>query len=313
MRLRPARSVGPALALALVTSMLGVAGTPATPALGSCVKMPLVATMGADDRLFVGTVIATDASSSVVRIDRWLSGSEQTGTVVVRGRQSPDPDTWTSVDWEPAVDASYVISATADEDGVLKTSACRVVPLTPEVRAEVERTWPSASPAPAPSAGPISASVEDETFRLTITTERSVYTSTEVIPISATLELLRTEPTTIAGPGSGPLAFGIEQLDGPIDAGPAWRMSCGHETWAPGEVRIEPFTKSGGFDNDDPMAAFWRAYFDEPDLILPAGDYRVFAVVDYDLDECSVGGPILTAEVRFEVVDPGASPIPGND
>lgn len=313
MRFRPEKSVGPALALALVTAMLGVAGTPATPALGSCVKMPLVATMGADDRLFVGTVIATDASSSVVRIDRWLSGPEQTGTVVVRGRQSPDPDTWTSVDWEPAIDASYVISATADEDGVLKTSACRVVPLTPEVRAEVERTWPSASPAPAPSAPPISASVEDETFRLTITTERSVYMSTEDIPISATLELMRTEPTTIAGPFSGPLGFGIEQLDGPVDNGPAWRMSCVHEDWAPGEVRNEPFTKSGGFGADDPMAEFWRAYFDEPDLILPAGDYRVFAVADYDLDDCSAGGSTLTAELRFEVVDPVASPSPGND
>jgi hypothetical protein len=311
MRFRPEKSVGPALALALVTAMLGVAGTPATPALGSCANMPLVATMGADDRLFVGTVIATDASSSLVRIDRWLSGPQQAGTVVVRGRQSPDPDTWTSVDWEPAIDASYVISATADEDGVLKTSACRVVPLTPEVRAEVERTWPSASPAPAPSAPPISASVEDETFRLTITTPRSTYTTTEAIPISATLELLRTEPTTIAGPGSGPLGFGIEQLDGPIDTQPGWRASCGHDTWAPGEVRTEPFAKSGGFSADDPMAGFWRAYFDEPDLILPAGQYRVFAVVDYDLDDCSIDESILTAEVRFDVVEPSASPSPG--
>lgn len=311
MRFRPEKSVGPALALALVMAMLGVAGTPATPALGSCANMPLVATMGADDRLFVGTVIATDASSSLVRIDRWLSGPQQAGTVVVRGRQSPDPDTWTSVDWEPAIDASYVISATADEDGVLKTSACRVVPLTPEVRAEVERTWPSASPAPAPSAPLISASVEDETFRLTITTERSVYTSTEAIPVSATLELLRTEPTTTAGSGSGPVVFGVEQLDGPVDAGPFMTMDCVREDWAPGEVRVVPFSKSGGYSADDPMAPFWIAYFNDADLLLPAGRYRVFAIVDYDLDDCSIDESILTAEVRFDVVEPSASPSPG--
>lgn len=194
-----------------------------------------------------------------------------------------------------------------DSEGVIRSFVAGPLDET-SIAAGMRAIEPVGSPTS--SAEPVTSTVEDDTFRLTIQTERSVYPTTEAIPISATLELLRTEPTTIAGPGSGPLGFGIEQLDGPIDTQPGWRTSCRHEIWAPGEVRSEPFAKSGGFGADDPMAEFWRAYFDEPDLILPAGRYRVFALVDYDIDDCSAAESVLTADVRFEVIEAAPPPSP---
>jgi hypothetical protein len=311
MRFRPSiRPAGPALALALLAASLGIVGSPASPVSASCVAFPLIPPVEPGDSLFVGTVVATDPSGVAVRVDRWLVGPEKAGLIVVRGRFSLASNTMTSIDWEPAVGTSQLIAATPDERGVLQTSDCRVAPLTPEVMSAIDLGWPSASPSPAPSSQPISSSVEDETFRLTITTARSMYTTTDAIPISATLELLRTEPTTTAGSGSGPVVFGVEQLDGPVDAGPFVSADCVREDWLPDEVRVLPFTKSGGFDTSDPMAPFWTGYFNDPDLVLPPGHYRVFAVVDYDLDDCSVADSILTAEVRFEVVDPTASASP---
>lgn len=153
--------------------------------------------------------------------------------------------------------------------------------------------------------------VEDDTFRLTIATDRASYTTSEVIPAAATLTMLRDEPTIIAGPGNGPVVFGIEQLDGPVDAGPAWRTSCAHHVWAPGQTEFVPFAKSGGYDMDDPMAPFWTAFYNDADLVLPAGHYRIFAQVSYGIDECSTTSSDLVAEVLIEVIDPLATPSPG--
>jgi hypothetical protein len=162
-----------------------------------------------------------------------------------------------------------------------------------------------ASPVPA-----VLTSVEDDTFRLTIMTDHASYTTTDVIPVAAILQLLRDEPTTIAGSGSGPVVFGIEQLDGPVDAGPAWTSDCTYHVWAPKQVEFVPFQKSGGYDASDPMAPFWMAFFNDADLVLPAGHYRIFAMVDYDVDTCEVEEHVLTAEALIDVVDapPPASP-----
>lgn len=307
-RVRP-RPVGIVLAVALAAAGLGIAGTPPTPVSASCAEIPLIPPIAEGDSLFIGTVVAADLLDISVHVDRWLVGPVATGTIPVRGRGSLDPGMWSSGDWEPVGAGSYVIAATPDERGVLQTNLCRVSPLTPEVFAAVQARWPSASPAP--SSEPVfSSMVEDDTFRLTITTPRSTYTSTEAIPVSAILQFKRSQPTTIAGAGSGPLGFGIEQLDGPVDNGPASRLSCHREDWAPNEIRVLPFTKSGGFDASDPMAPFWTNYFNDPDLVLPAGHYRVFAVVDYDLDMCTAAETTLTAEVRFDVVDPAPSASP---
>lgn len=162
-----------------------------------------------------------------------------------------------------------------------------------------------ASPVPA-----VVATVEDDTFRLAIATDRATYTTTDVIPVAATLQLLRAERTVIAGSGSGPVVFGIEQLDGPVDAGPAWTSDCQVHVWAPGQIRFVPFQKSGGYDADDPMAPFWMAFFNDADLVLPAGRYRIFAQVDYDVDTCTADESTLTAEVVIDVVDPSPSASP---
>ena len=152
--------------------------------------------------------------------------------------------------------------------------------------------------------------VEDGTLRLTLMTDRATYTASDAIRVAATLEMLRTEPTTIVGSGSGPVLFGIEQLDGPVDAGPIATADCAFHVWAPGQTAFVPFEKSVGYDMDDPTAPFWTAFMNEPDLVLPAGHYRIFAQVEYDIDDCTAHSSELLAEDLVEVVALQASPGP---
>ena len=51
-----------------------------------------------------------------------------------------------------------------------------------------------------------------------------------------------------------------------------------------GEVYTIPFSKSGGFTQEDPDIEFWEQYFSEEALKLPAGDYTFTAVTDFCLD-----------------------------
>lgn len=52
-----------------------------------------------------------------------------------------------------------------------------------------------------------------------------------------------------------------------------------------GEIYIIPFSKSGGFSEDDPDADFWRDFYSEKTLKLPEGEYIFSAITSFTLDE----------------------------
>lgn len=69
-----------------------------------------------------------------------------------------------------------------------------------------------------------------------------------------------------------------------------------------------PFEKSGRYDEDGPMAAFWQAWFADPELRLPRGRYEITAYLHHGPRRPRCIGPsqTLTASVAIEVVaDPG--------
>ena len=67
-----------------------------------------------------------------------------------------------------------------------------------------------------------------------------------------------------------------------------------------GEPIVVPFSKSGGFSQEDPNAAFMEAYFADPQLTLPSGTWRIDVEVHGSLErEC--GGDLLDLEVALVV------------
>ncbi len=68
-----------------------------------------------------------------------------------------------------------------------------------------------------------------------------------------------------------------------------------------GEIYTIPFSKSGGFSEDDPKADFWRKYYSEKELKLPKGEYSFSAYTAFTLDEEQVEKVILKTEFEVKV------------
>jgi hypothetical protein len=103
------------------------------------------------------------------------------------------------------------------------------------------------------------------------------------------------------GSGSGPIVFGMEQLDGPLDMGPLMTSDCAEHRLVRGVAAGRPFVKSGGFDQGNPNAAFWKAYFADPVLRLPAGRWRIAASIELAIGDCAEPWHRLEAAAEFEV------------
>ncbi len=105
------------LALGSVLSLTGSAAA-------SCVPLdmllPDAATPGAI--VFIGTVTATDPTSTQLLVDGWYLGDGPTDMVVVEGGRQPG--TITSVDWVPASGERFVVLAERIEGGALITGTC---------------------------------------------------------------------------------------------------------------------------------------------------------------------------------------------
>ena len=153
---------------------------------------------------------------------------------------------------------------------------------------------PSPSPAdPLPPAEPIEARAGGpDGFELVLRSEKQVYAVDEPMTVGATLVYRGPlDSIDLFGSGSGPLIFSLEQLDGPIDMQPVLTADCARHTFLRDEVLRKPFAKSGGFSDDEPMAGFWRAFFADRQLRLPAGTWRINASMSLDAGECG-GQPV---------------------
>jgi hypothetical protein len=136
-----------------------------------------------------------------------------------------------------------------------------------------------ASPAPSAAIEQVDRR-QDGTFAVEIRTPRARYTVAEAIPIVTNFVYIGPEARTIAGGAQSLVTFGLEQIDGPLDMlGGSDSICVQHQLTARQPVAA-PFLKSGGWSNNDPLAGFWRAYFADKELHLPAGSWRVTASLD---------------------------------
>lgn len=141
-------------------------------------------------------------------------------------------------------------------------------------------------------------------FILTFETTAATYRENE--PVIAVAKLSYDGPDAAAelsGTGSGAILFDIEQLDGDLDQSAFQHDDCKPYS-LPADQPIErPFNKSGAFDAKDPRAEFWRDFFAEPELRLPAGRYRLTARVPLSVGAGCRDSPLdLRTSLEIEVV-----------
>lgn len=139
------------------------------------------------------------------------------------------------------------------------------------------------APSPSPSSGPIepvSGTDRDADFMLLLEIGKSRYAPDEPIVAQAALRYTGITGRAEAwGSGGGLIGFGVEQLGGVHRTSPAWQDDCARHVLAP--LVQAPFQKSGGFSEDEPDAAWLRAFLTDPVFRLSAGRWRVFALADF--------------------------------
>jgi hypothetical protein len=68
-----------------------------------------------------------------------------------------------------------------------------------------------------------------------------------------------------------------------------------------GQVSRSPFIKAGGFDPTGPNAQFYRDFFAERELLLPAGEWDIRATLNISVVDCREASERAEALVRLIV------------
>jgi hypothetical protein len=165
--------------------------------------------------------------------------------------------------------------------------------------------------------GPVSTTVTNGPFELTLRSSTAHYAPGEAIHAEASLTYRGVGAITIwharGSPDGGPLGFGVvEPVLGGLEVGPFWRQSCRPSTLDSATPITSAYTKSGGFTGDDPRAAQYEAFFADPVLRLDEGAWHLYAVAEFSVGDCSAAKVELRAQIEI-VVDAGMSPSPTAD
>jgi hypothetical protein len=152
-----------------------------------------------------------------------------------------------------------------------------------------------------PSPAPPSARTVDGSFTLTFEMAKSAWAPSEAIQGSATLSYAGSGRLELWSSGAGPLNFGYAEVGGNRNMGPAWTADCKQASIEPGSPIASALGKSGGWNGEDPNAPFYRSFFADPQVHLPAGDWDVTAVASFSEGACGGVQHELKATIRIHV------------
>ena len=154
---------------------------------------------------------------------------------------------------------------------------------------------------PSSASGQVRAEDRDSGFLLTISTPHLVWSANQPISVSAEFSYLGPGSVAVAGPGPGShVAFAVVELTGSREMQPLRLLAC--QYWEMGRNPLAyPFRKGGGYSPDEPNAAFYAAYFDEPEFRLPPGRWEVSALAPFSLGDCGGRSIGLKASVTLTV------------
>jgi hypothetical protein len=100
------------------------------------------------------------------------------------------------------------------------------------------------------------------------------------------------------------LGFQYVEVGGSRRTEPVWTADCASHQLRADAPLVTELTKSGGYSADDPDADFYRAFFSEPEVKLPAGVWDITAVATFtDGVGCDGRAINLTATIRMVVTD----------
>lgn len=155
------------------------------------------------------------------------------------------------------------------------SSAGSSVPQSPATSGDVQ---PTSVPSPAAAPGPVTVSVTRDGYRLVLTMPTTTVPGSEPVTGEAVLTTVDGREADIAGSGGGVIGFayreigGTRSMDGPMTA------DCAPHRIPAGAGLHRALYPSAAWTEDDPNAAFYRAFTQNPEIRLPAGAWQITAV-----------------------------------
>jgi hypothetical protein len=139
-------------------------------------------------------------------------------------------------------------------------------------------------------------------FRLTFTLPKVVWKTDEAIDGEARLGLAGGPDVGVGGSGGGLMGFDFAEVGGDRRMGSAKTADCRPYTLSAVQPAVTAMTKSGGWSDDDPNAAFYRSFYADPLVHLPVGDWDVTAIADFvDGQGCDGDSHTMKATIRVHV------------
>lgn len=169
--------------------------------------------------------------------------------------------------------------------GLLTLSACgqAATPNAPETADAAQKAEEAAAMVDAET-GEIFTVAEKNGFELTLYADKDTYTADEEIHIRATLEYKGLTDTITIWHGDPYLTFSLS--DGKdFQTGGLVLTILTSTKLNKGYLYEFSYRKSGGYSENDPDADFWRAFYQEKALKLPAGTYKVSACGAFHISE----------------------------
>ena len=130
------------------------------------------------------------------------------------------------------------------------------------------------TPAESADSQEISSVATANGFVLTLYADRASYSEEEEICLRATLEYTGKGDTVTIWHGEPYITFSITDGESFETGGLIMTILTSTEL-EKGKIYEFVYSKSGGYSEDDPDADFWRAFYEEEALKLPAGTYTV--------------------------------------
>jgi hypothetical protein len=150
---------------------------------------------------------------------------------------------------------------------------------------------------------PIEVTDAEQGFELTLSIPSGRFAANEPIDARASLTWAGPEPARqLWAAAQGPILFWLVRVDDQWQLGPASDAACATYDLRRGVPDTRPFEKMLGWSGDDPQAAFYRAYADDPLLRPPPGRWRIFAAVEGYLAPCAADAPRLELRTEADVL-----------
>jgi hypothetical protein len=167
-----------------------------------------------------------------------------------------------------------------------------------------------AAPSPSPAVEtPVSATVDDGAFRISLTTPRALFTANDAIEPVAAITYLGPDPAVQVSHATRPVSFSIQEVGGPRSMDGGSRLACVSTILNKDQPVSLPFVKSGS--PDEPENGFDIGWYRNPTLRLPAGTWRITATLDVYTAACGGAKHVIadTNEVSVTAAAPNADPV----